>query len=64
MQGNSYFNFLALNKSLKIRVNQAATHWIDLAIVEHHLTGAEPLNVEREDGISSSFRSQNGCQVA
>ena len=63
MQRDGHFNLLSLNQSRKIRMNQATAHRIDLTIVKHHFARADAFDVDREDGVSSGFGSQDRGQL-
>src|SRR6185503_4976690 len=40
-------------------MNQTTAHRIDLTIVEHDFAHADAFDVDREDGVPSSFRPQD-----
>jgi hypothetical protein len=61
---HSHFNLLSLNEPGKISMNQSTFHRIDLSIVKHHFADANALDVDRENRISSGFRTKDCSEVA
>jgi hypothetical protein len=64
VQRHSHFNLLSLNKPGEIRVNQTTLNRIDLSIVKHHFTCTSALDVDRENCISSRFRTKDRSKLA
>ena len=53
-QRHSRFNLLPLDQAFEIRMHQARTHWIDLAIRKHHFSGFDAFDIDGEDRVAAA----------